>query len=169
MDRNKIIFKKVLTYIISCYIIIYVDKVLQNNSNEKGIKMIRKSNEIIYVDEILKPEYFSNIGKGTPKRFEIRGDMVKLGQSLRLRTFYNKGNTCVKCGIKAKYFVKEKSVVKDLFYHLNLYGIDESGEEVLFTHDHIIPKSKGGKDNDSNTQTMCCYCNWEKADKIEIK
>ena len=33
------------------------------------------------------------------------------------------------------------------------------------TKDHIIPKSKGGKNELSNYQTMCTYCNNEKADK----
>lgn len=128
--------------------------------------MIRKENEIIALEEVLNEEYFgAKNTKDSPKRRLIRGDMVKLSKSLRLRTFYHKGTTCVECGLKASYFVKEKSVMEEP-WHLNLYGIDEDGKEVLFTHDHIMPKSKGGRDILDNTQTMCCHCNWAKGDKV---
>jgi hypothetical protein len=47
-------------------------------------------------------------------------------------------------------------------YHLNMYGIDANGEEVLFTVDHIVPESKGGKRHLNNLQTMCYPCNQRK-------
>lgn len=128
--------------------------------------MIRKENEFVDINEILSPKYFEIPKEHMLKRYIVNGDMVKIGKSLRLQTFYHKGITCVKCGIKARYFVKEKSVPGEK-YHLNLYGINEYGKEVLFTHDHIIPKSKGGKNKLSNTQTMCIHCNVKKGDKIE--
>lgn len=55
------------------------------------------------------------------------------------------------------------TAAKDGGYHLNLWGVKD-GEEVLFTHDHVLARGLGGKDNLDNTQTMCCYCNWEKGD-----
>ena len=33
------------------------------------------------------------------------------------------------------------------------------------TKDHILPKSRGGKNHISNMQTMCCRCNSKKGDK----
>jgi hypothetical protein len=42
--------------------------------------------------------------------------------------------------------------------HFNLYA-EESGRLVLMTKDHILPKSRGGKDTLENYQTMCCTCN----------
>jgi 5-methylcytosine-specific restriction endonuclease McrA len=50
-------------------------------------------------------------------------------------------------------------------FHLNLYGIDSNGREVMLTKDHIIPRSKGGKNKLSNYQPMCIHCNKKKADK----
>ena len=35
------------------------------------------------------------------------------------------------------------------------------------TKDHIIPKSKGGKDILDNFQTMCFECNTKKGNKYE--
>jgi Restriction endonuclease len=141
-----------------------LNRIVYNELRRKS--MIRKENEFINIDEILRPEYFELEVKDMLKRYMINGDMIKLGKSLRLRTFYHKGTTCVKCGLEAKFFVKEKAV-PDEKYHINLYGINEEGKEVLFTHDHIMPRSKGGKDHLSNTQTMCVHCNMAKGDKIE--
>lgn len=79
---------------------------------------------------------------------------------------FSKSCTCVDCGIKGKYFVKERSGNAERF-HFNLYGVDKNGEEVLMTKDHIIPKSKGGKNTIDNYQTMCTKCNTKKGDKVE--
>ena len=50
---------------------------------------------------------------------------------------------------------------------MNLYAIDENGKEVLMTKDHILPKSKGGKDEIDNYQTMCIRCNEAKGNNLE--
>lgn len=52
--------------------------------------------------------------------------------------------------------------------HFNLYSYD-GDEFVMMTQDHIIPKSKGGKDQLSNLQTMCKLCNNEKGNSIVSK
>ena len=94
-------------------------------------------------------------------------------QSLRYKTFY-KNDTCVNCGLKGKFLALEMILPPSLKlpynkkgFHLNLYAINEKGEEVLMTKDHIYPKAKGGRDVLSNMQTMCCHCNFDKADNIE--
>ena len=83
---------------------------------------------------------------------------------LRLATFQQKGIQCVACGVKGILFALERaetSALKDprLPYHLNLYALDENGEEVLMTHDHILSRANGGADNLSNAQPMCSPCN----------
>jgi 5-methylcytosine-specific restriction endonuclease McrA len=94
------------------------------------------------------------------------GVSVKVA-SLRLSTFKQKGVSCVSCGLKGKYFKVERNN-KNENYHLNLYGIDKEGNEVAMTKDHIVPKSKGGKDMLSNTQTMCAICNTKKGDTLWV-
>ncbi len=84
--------------------------------------------------------------------------------SLRLIVF-KRSQTCVRCGLKASYFIRESFL--DENPHLNMYGKNDLCEEVLFTKDHIIPKSKGGKDILSNLQTMCSKCNGEKGNSYE--
>jgi len=50
-----------------------------------------------------------------------------------------------------------------------MYRIDENGDEILYTKDHIKPKSRGGKNNIINYQTMCYNCNLKKGDKFSIR
>lgn len=79
---------------------------------------------------------------------------------------YKKSTKCVKCGLKASFFALEKDKkINTNKYHINLYGIKDN-IEVIFTKDHIIPKSYGGENNINNYNTMCIYCNQEKANNI---
>lgn len=100
-----------------------------------------------------------------PLRKEFDGDMIKMN-SLRLRTFKDKGCTCVDCGLEGTYFLKVRGNPMES-WHFNLYGIDADGERILFTKDHIHPKSKGGPDSIDNMQTMCVRCNAKKGNKTD--
>lgn len=84
--------------------------------------------------------------------------------SQRLVLFKTKGCKCVKCGLEGTVFYLEKHP-KDKHYHMNLYGYDINGNEVLMTKDHIIPKSKGGLNHMKNYQPMCIKCNEKKGNK----
>ena len=108
-------------------------------------------------------DVFDNITSSKTKpRVDIGGDLVKM-TSQRYKLF-NKSTICVTCGCEGTFFVKEKHR-NDELYHLNLYAIVD-GFAVLMTKDHIIPKSKGGKNHLTNYQTMCQPCNQEKADTV---
>jgi len=102
---------------------------------------------------------------------EFFGHKVRM-YSARYKLF-KKNSTCVTCGLEASFLAVEKHNTKNRatdnpndIYHLNLYGITTSNEEVMFTKDHIIPKSQGGHNSLINYQTMCLKCNAEKADKL---
>jgi hypothetical protein len=78
--------------------------------------------------------------------------------SLRYMTFYQKGTKCICCGKEGTYFqldADRNGANADTRRHFNLYAEDGT----LMTKDHIIPKSKGGRDHVSNMQTMCTPCN----------
>ena len=98
-----------------------------------------------------------------PERSIIEGFCVKV-DTLRLITFKTRGVKCACCGLEGSFFAIETQK-EDIPPHINLYAIDEAGREVLMTHDHIIPRSKGGKNKLENCQTMCKPCNEKKGDK----
>lgn len=92
--------------------------------------------------------------------------------SLRLRTFcldHELGTfVCAGCGLVPSFFSVDSFVRGTQgSYHVNLYGVRD-GQEILFTHDHIVARSLGGADDLSNTQTMCAPCNSNKG-KQELK
>lgn len=68
---------------------------------------------------------------------------------------------CVATGKLVSYCSYDKNVKSETF-HYNFYS--EDGE--LFTIDHKIPKSKGGKDNTTNIQPMLQENNTEKGSKM---
>ena len=120
----------------------------------KGLR--RKENLTIEeVYDAVKDVLFEPEGKKA--MVVINGDKIK-GNSQRFQTFFTKGLKCACCGIEGKYFGKEKDF-NAARYHLNLYALDESGNEVLMTKDHIVPRSKGGASELYNYQTMCVKCN----------
>lgn len=98
------------------------------------------------------------------KSIEVDGYSVYVG-SWRYRTFYQKGTKCACCGKEAKYFMLTPDSSNTKRAHFNLYSEDGT----LFTKDHIIPKSAGGKDCIENFQTYCTDCNHVKADTIPGK
>lgn len=134
--------------------------------------MIRKGTySIDYIESAMKdlvmanlsrPKYVRGAKREKDVKVEIDGEMIK-ALSDRYKLFLSKGYVCVSCGIVGKIFALEKQL-NEKSYHLNLYAIDEYGKEILMTKDHIVPRSKGGKDNLDNYQTMCTTCNFEKGD-----
>jgi 5-methylcytosine-specific restriction endonuclease McrA len=86
--------------------------------------------------------------------------------SMRLNTF-RRSPRCAGCGLRPRFFAVEKTMGENDRFHLNLYGIDDNGDEVLMTCDHVIPSSKGGRNSMVNTQTMCYPCNARKKDKTD--
>lgn len=137
-------------------------KELLKDFNPNGL--IRK--EIYSIDEVrnkVKNVLFEKDKRNAKVDFD--GDLIK-GNSQRYQTFFTKGCKCVVCGIEGKYFAKERHL-QDKTYHLNLYAVDDNGDEILMTKDHIMPRSKGGIDDISNYQTMCKLCNEAKGNKLE--
>ena len=102
---------------------------------------------------------------GGEKR-EYAGTMVKMG-SQRYHVF-NKSLACASCDLVGTFFALERDKAaarRDGPYHFNLYALRPDGSEVLMTKDHVVPRSKGGKDHISNYVTMCSPCNNKKAAK----
>lgn len=111
-------------------------------------------------------EVFRLIGEEYLNREDARNknshDMIVDGfhvhpVSMRYMTFYQKGTTCACCGKRGTHF-KLCGEPGTNRRHFNLFADDGT----LFTKDHILPASKGGKDNVANMQPMCEPCNLAK-------
>lgn len=116
------------------------------------------------------PEEVLPFVANSPKRNELyppdriylnyRVDMT----SLRYHCF-KKSLSCVKCGLVGTTFRLEYNNTQlertPDRAHFNLY----SAEGVLMTKDHILPKSKGGKDHIDNLRTYCSPCNHKRGNK----
>ncbi len=112
-------------------------------------------------------EEFMSLAKSGGKKTIVDDKKINL-ESLRLKTFVEKGTACVSCGAKATYAAIERDKIRNEAlesWHINLYATLESGKDVLMTKDHIVPKSKGGRDTLENMQTMCSRCNSKKGSK----
>ncbi len=121
--------------------------------------MIKK--ETYTINEILDNVIPYN---GQKHYVDYDGDLMKM-ESQRYRLFKRDGTTCVVCKSVGTFFRKEKDKNCPT-YHFNLYGIID-GEDRLFTKDHLIPKSKGGKNVMANYCVMCTKCNHEKGNRID--
>jgi 5-methylcytosine-specific restriction endonuclease McrA len=104
------------------------------------------------------------------ERISLSGTKVHVG-GLRLSTFKQKGLRCASCGITGSFFALEDFVKRDKTaiaesHHIQLYAVktvNGEDQEVLMTHDHILARSAGGRDNMENSQPMCSPCNSEKS------
>lgn len=74
------------------------------------------------------------------------------------------GKNCKGCDLESQYFASGKD--KSNRWHLDLYS-KVGDQKHMFTIDHIYPKSKGGKNDITNYQLMCKYCNEQKADSAK--
>jgi 5-methylcytosine-specific restriction endonuclease McrA len=120
---------------------------------------------VVPVDEVLPHVVFeAKNPRDDSHRMTFCGESVCMS-SLRLQCFARSGLSCCVCGIRGVYFGVER-LPADKRCHLNLYARNLAGEEVLLTKDHILPRSKGGRDILSNLQTMCMFCNVAKGDKV---
>ena len=81
-------------------------------------------------------------------------------KSKRVLNLLKLGPVCVDCKIEGTKWIRTRDAGGGI--HLDLYSEDDT----LITIDHIIPKSKGGKDHIDNMQTMCKVCNESKGNQI---
>ena len=111
-------------------------------------------------------EVFNWLGSGNLV-WETEGQEVNVNMnSSRYRCFERDSCVCQACGLIGTAMILDMDTHKNLQEvkgHFNLYGI-EKDQYVLFTKDHIVPKSQGGGNSLDNLQTYCYYCNQLKGD-----
>jgi len=119
-------------------------------------------------------EVFPHISESSSAFVDFDGDPMRMSSPRYV--LFNKSMICVRCEMEGIYFAKERAIYLDrssgkywptsLHYHFNLYGRNKHGHETMLTKDHILPRAHGGKDDQSNYQTMCAPCNGRKRDRL---
>ena len=104
-----------------------------------------------------------------PLFLTFSGVAIKLKMVDRLKMIMKKGADCPCCGAKGSHAHLVKSYNKDhtgkrrMVINVVVLAKRSNGKLVEITKDHIIPKSRGGKNTVSNYQPMCKECNQGKA------
>lgn len=106
--------------------------------------------------------WVDNHGDDSPS-FYWNGIKVK-STSKRLRCIV-RSCQCVECGLVANIVRYERGAGTQENPHFNFYNIDENGDVIMLTRDHVIPRSWGGADTLDNSVTMCGVCNFTKGNK----
>lgn len=88
----------------------------------------------------------------------ISGTIFNLPKVIRLLKFVK-----VPFHYSEEYFSKSGVLRRD--NHTCGYCGKTAAQGVTLTHDHILPKSRGGKDTWMNAITACVKCNGKKSDK----
>lgn len=116
------------------------------------------------VDEILAliPEEDGNYGRKIAIQTDFGPIYVSIA-SKKLLTF-KQSLTCATCHAVGSYFLLVRNPHAKGRASLELF----TDEGKLLTRDHIMPKSLGGGNEMSNSQTMCLMCNSQKGSKLPL-
>lgn len=98
---------------------------------------------------------------------EIDDKKIKLPIFRERYFFYLFNSKCNCCGLEGSHFAINEQLLKDekSLYHLNFISF-VNNKYTLLTKDHIIPRSRGGKNCNDNYQLLCEYCNGIKSNSL---
>lgn len=114
---------------------------------EEGLRLINQQNNQPYI-------YNEYSVKTNSNRLRLFIRALKRAGSVK----------CCKCGISANAVTLDKYIDQGS-PHFNVVRL-KGDKRVLFTQDHIVPRSRGGLDSLGNLQVMCQDCNSRKGNKV---
>lgn len=137
------------------------------NESTKGIIVSRRQIRLKKIKEVkgktrllsLEPqEFLKYVDKDNKaKEFVVDGVTYNIRMDTSRYFVFKNSIECAACGIKGTKIILEINQ-NDKSPHFNLYA-EENGKLVLMTKDHVLPRSKGGKNEMSNYKTLCAICN----------
>lgn len=134
--------------------------IVRHHSRYMFCKQSYSENESLMIQ--IHEHYLPRILNGNiVEDIEFLDNLVNYKTHHRLRVFYEKGIRCVYCGKEGKHLIHARD--RGGNRHIDLFT--ETFD--LMTIDHILPKSKGGRDHIDNLQPMCQSCNSRKGDNYE--
>ena len=104
--------------------------------------------------------------KGSTREYVVNKKIYSVKMASHRYQIFAKSTVCACCGLVGSKMILDISHYdfnRNARPHFNLYAVWDNCF-VLMTKDHIVPRSKGGKNDISNYQTMCCLCNSAKSD-----
>jgi len=112
------------------------------------------------LDEVTK-----HIGKSVAKFYSpTTKKLFRVRMGTQRMLLMRRTQECACCGLKGEFFSLE--CFGCWSPHFNLYGRNSSGNPIMLTVDHILPKARGGKTTQENIQLLCTHCNSYKKDQI---
>lgn len=128
------------------------------NKRQIRLKKLREVRNKTRITVIEPEEFFKYVNKDNKTQEFVIDETVYTARTDSSRFFvFKKDSTCAACGIVGTKMILEQNH-NDKSPHFNLYA-EESGKLILMTKDHVKPKSRGGKNEIDNYQTMCAVCN----------
>lgn len=125
---------------------------------QMDIATLKEKKKLIHIKTYDCQEIFDHIALDEKKReYIINGVSYIVKMNSDRYVLFMQNRKCVACGLEGTKMILDINP-GDQSPHFNLYT-EENGRLVLMTKDHIIPKSKNGKDEIDNYQCMCSICN----------
>jgi hypothetical protein len=93
----------------------------------------------------------------------------KIARNTRVRGFVQVDGscTCVQCKITSKFAAKYRHRCERRGAHHDLVYVKETGKYGIMTVDHILPKSLGGGNQQTNYRVMCDDCNSRRGNQLK--
>lgn len=94
-----------------------------------------------------------------------------ISKNTRVASFLNIDGTCTctQCRITSKYAAKYRFLHDSIGMHHDLVYIRDTGKPGIMTIDHILPRSLGGGDKQSNYRVLCDQCNQKRGNRLKYQ
>lgn len=144
-----------------------LEKILETNPRgeefegftvQVDLARMKSRKRLTHLAEFSPEEVFPYITIDDAKReYVVQGVPYLVRMNSHRYHVFRDNPSCVACGIRGTKLMLDINP-GDQSPHFNLYA-EENGRLVLMTKDHVLARSKGGRDEFANFATLCSLCN----------